>query len=395
MVIHPFEFQTNKKLVFGAGKVRVLPGLLPQNSRNILLLTGKSTFPANPIIRDIINEITGQGKTIFHESVHGEPSPIMVNELTTRYRCEEISAIIAIGGGSVVDAGKAVSAMLPLGDDVIEYLEGIGKKTHDGRKIFFIAVPTTAGTGSEATKNAVLSHIAEEGYKRSLRHPDFIPDIALVDPWLAVRCPAEITAASGMDAFTQLLESYVSPQASPLTDALAYSGMKMVKDALVNVFTNGNDLESRTAMAYAAYLSGVTLSNGGLGLAHGFASSIGGKLSIPHGIICGTLLGACVKETIQEAFRQEETVCLDKFARTGFLLSGSEIADINEEQRKTGCDILIRYLDVWTRTLKMPKLGDYGISHQNIDMIVNETDNKSNPVKLDKEAIKRILIKRT
>lgn len=394
MVIRPFEFLTNKKLVFGAGKIRILPGLLPYNFRNLLILTGQNTLSANPFIRDIIDEITNRGQTIFHEPIHGEPSPFIVNELTSRYHAEEISAVISIGGGSVVDAGKAVSAMLPSGESVIEYLEGIGNKIHDGRKIFFIAIPTTAGTGSEATKNAVLSHIAKDGYKRSLRHPDFIPDVALVDPCLAVKCPAEITAASGMDAFTQLLESYVSPQASPLTDVIAYSGMKMIKDALVNAFNNGNDIESRTAMAYAAYLSGVTLSNAGLGLTHGFASSLGGKMNIPHGIICGSLLSECVKETIREAFRQGEILCLSKYARIGFLLSGSEIAEVNEEQLKTGCGILTNYLDIWTRILKMPKLGKYGISRQNIDMIVSETDNKSNPVKLNKETIKSILLKR-
>lgn len=394
MVIHPFEFLIKQKLIFGPGKLCTLPEIARGYGSNILVVTGVRTYSANPEIQQVIDVVKLSGKNVFLVKIHGEPSPENVNRIVSGYFDKDIKLVIAIGGGSVIDAGKAISAMLPSGDPVENYLEGIGTKQHDGRKIPFTAVPTTAGTGSEASKNAVLSMISENGYKRSLRHDNFIPDIALVDPLLTLNCPPEVTAAGGLDAFTQLLESYVSPKASPLTDTLAYSGMKIMKDNLVKAFSTGDDLGARTAMAYGAYISGVTLSNAGLGLVHGFASSIGGILDIPHGVICGALLSACTEETMKTLFATSKTGPLDKYAGIGFMLNGDECIVINDNNRKTGCELLIRTLNLWMKILKIPCLGPYGLQEKHIDLIVNETDNKSNPVVLPKKIIKKILLKR-
>ena len=233
--------------------------------------------------------------------------------------------VVSIGGGSVIDAGKALSAMLPLDEPVKEYLEGVGTRKHPGTKIPFIAVPTTAGTGSETTGNSVLSETGPEGYKRSLRHENFIPDIALVDPELTLSCTSLQTAISGMDAFTQLLESFLSTRCNNLTDALALEGILHVRNSLKTAVSAGDDPEARAGMSYASMLSGIAITNAGLGLVHGFASSIGGRKDIPHGVICGTLMGIVNRAIIERLLKEgKDPAALEKYIRLGKLLSGTD-----------------------------------------------------------------------
>ena len=216
------------------------------------------------------------GIKYHHVVVSGEPSPELIDTTVEKYRNEAVDAIVAIGGGSVLDAGKAISAMLHRTESIKEFLEGVGTIEHPGTKLPFIALPTTSGTGSEATKNAVISHVGKSGYKKSLRHDNFVPDIAIVDPRFTLSCPQNITAASGMDCFTQLIESYLSDKANEYTDALAWEGLKEIKSSLVQSYMHGNDIQARTGMAFASLTSGICLANAGLGVVHGFASSIGG-----------------------------------------------------------------------------------------------------------------------
>jgi alcohol dehydrogenase class IV len=293
-----------------------------------------------------------------------------------------------------LDAGKAISAMLPQNDSVYEYLEGTGDKKHNGEKLPFIAVPTTSGTGSEATKNAVLSKVGEQGFKKSIRHDRFIPDMAVIDPELMVSCPPDVSAACGMDAFTQLLESYLSTQASPLSDALAYSGISFLRDSLVAVCTTeGHRVERRASMAYASLVSGITLANAGLGVVHGLASPIGGFFSIPHGFVCGTLVGAETRVNIQKLReqKQEDRVALRKYAKIGALISGR---DSGEESVDRCCDLLVETIDAWTEMLKIPRLSKYGVLASDLSKIVEASDNKKNPVRLSKDEIRDLLLMR-
>ncbi len=393
MVISDFIFAGNPRIYFGAGRFNEIDKIINEFGQTVLIVSGSKSLQSSGKLDRLFRLLKKRSFKFFHLTVPDEPSPDLVDNAVIRFKQEKIDMVTAIGGGSVVDAGKAVSAMLTQGGSVVDYLESVGTKSHNGKKIPFIAVPTTAGTGSEATKNAVLSRVGEAGFKKSLRHNNFVPDIALIDPELALSCPLEVSAACGMDAFTQLLESYVSRKASPMTDSLAYSGISWLKDSLISVCTNGADnVAARGAMAYASLMSGITLANAGLGIVHGLASSIGGFFNIPHGIICGTLIGTATRINIRSLKEQGHAgyLSLQKFAGIGKLVSGIDSNDIEDN-----CNRLIDTVDEWTEKLNLPLLSKYGMNSSEIEKIVQKTGNKENPVQLDNRKITEILAERT
>ena len=228
-----FVFMRVPVIHFGAGKLAMLPKLASRYGDSVLLVTGSASFARSVHCSSLMRGLADAGIRLAVEAVSGEPSPAFVDDVVARHRAKLPACVIAIGGGSAIDAGKAISAMLAQEGSVRDFLEGMETRTHDGRKVPFIAVPTSSGTGAEATKNAVLSEVGPGGFKRSLRHDNFVPDIALVDPALTLSCPAPVTSACGLDALTQLLEAYVSTQASPMTDALALSGLQAVASGFV------------------------------------------------------------------------------------------------------------------------------------------------------------------
>lgn len=392
-MISAFSFTRIPKIEFGAGKISLLPDIVSVYGEKALIITGGSSLKRSGRLDGLLNDLSNKGVTSHTESIAVEPSPDFVDETSSQYRKENISAVIAIGGGSVIDAGKAVSAMLRVDKSAVDFLEGIGTDVHPGVKVPFIAVPTTAGTGSEATKNAVLSKVGEGGYKKSIRHDHFIPDVALIDPELMLTCPKAITASCGMDAFVQLLESYVSVKPTPMTDVLAMNGMEAVSRSLISACTEGEgDIGVRSDMAYGAFMSGITLANAGLGVIHGFASSIGGLFNVPHGIVCGTLLAAATKINIEILkLKEPDGIQLMKHARVGALLSGKtyDVSRISEH-----CDRLIDVLYDWSEKLQMPLLRQYGVQGADIDRIVTATEPKNNAVTLTREDIKKILKER-
>ncbi|MBN2027681.1 MAG: iron-containing alcohol dehydrogenase [Actinobacteria bacterium] len=389
MVMDKFSFGRCPRIVFGAGTFGELGDIAGGLGRYALLVTGASSLRASGRLSALVESLERRSMRHFHLVVKGEPSPELVDKAVREHRGLGIDLVVAVGGGSAVDAGKAVSAMLPLGAPVMDYLEGVGNAAHTGVKLPFIAVPTTAGTGSEATSNAVLSRTGPGGFKRSLRHDNFYPDVALVDPELALSCPPAVSASCGMDALTQLLESYVSVRATPLTDALAWSGLERVRNDLSAVCAEGaGDVEARAGMAYAALVSGMVLANAGLGVVHGFASAIGGLFAIPHGVVCGTLLGEATRVNISHlertGARGEEA--LQRYARAGAMLSGWLDCDVRE-----GCGILLDTLDAWTEELELPRLGEYGLKDSDIDAVLEETSLKANPAALSRGELKEIL----
>jgi alcohol dehydrogenase class IV len=392
MKIKPFTFSANPKLIFGPGKIKELPDIIGEVGSTILLVTGGSSFRDSGRLEELLESLEEKDITVFEYRVEGEPYPELVDYAVQEFQKKSVHCVAAVGGGSVIDAGKAISAMLPQKESVMEYLEGIGKKKHDGVKAPFIAVPTTAGTGSEATKNAVLSRVGKDGFKKSLRHDNFIADAALLDPELLVSCPPGVSAASGMDAFAQLLEAYMSTKASPLTDALALSGLEHIKEGLIPSCTTApDDLNARGSMAYAAYLSGITLSNAGLGVTHGIGGIIGGHYEIPHGVISAVLTGPATEANIralEKAGTPEADAALYKYAFAGYLLSGEP-----GTEKARGCGLLIDLIKEWTRVLGFPRLSEMGVPASDIQRLAEESDNKNNPVNLSQDEIKSILEK--
>lgn len=390
MVIKPFSVAGLPEIFFGAGTRCELPRLVTRFGHKVILVTGASSLAGSGMFQNITEDISAGGIEYFHITVKGEPTPEFVDHTAEEFRKAGINAVVSIGGGSVIDAGKAVSAMLTVQGTVTDFLEGVGTREHPGGKVPFIAVPTTAGTGSEATKNAVLSRTGPDGFKKSLRHNNFVPDIALVDPELALSCPPDVTAASGLDAFTQLLESYVSTKASPFSDALALSGLAYIKDCLVPASTDeGGSIDMRAGMAYAALISGITLANAGLGVVHGIASPLGGLFNVPHGVVCGTLVGEATKMTVALLRQREDIDPLMKFARAGALLTGHSEGDVTE-----ACNALMELIEYWTETLAIPRLGAFGIGEDDIDPIAAVSDSKNSPVSFTLEQIKELLRKR-
>jgi alcohol dehydrogenase class IV len=301
-----------------------------------------------------------------------------------------VDVVLAVGGGSVLDAGKAISAMLLQEQRVKTFLEEVGTgEVHDGRKVPFIAVPTTSGSGSEATSNAVLSSVSENGFKKSLRHQNFVPDISIIDPGLMLSCPAELSVSTGLDAIVQLVESYVSTKANLITDALAWSGLVQAAKNFLPACGEGSDnLSVRAGMAYASLMSGITLSNAGLGVVHGFAASIGGYFRIPHAVICACLFAPSMKFTIENVRAEDpEHIALRKFSKIGYVLIDGDGVDIAE-----GCNLFIETIYKWVEDLKIPKLGSFGVEEMHVEMLVGETGQKNNPVILTSSQLRNILI---
>jgi alcohol dehydrogenase class IV len=375
---------------FGPGKIQLLPALLKQYNGRVLIIISKSLALISSQIRQFESELVKSLINFEFIYSHGEPTVISVDEIVNSFRNRNISVVCAIGGGSVIDTGKAISAMFGETDSIEAYLEGVGSKVVSGSRLPFIAVPTTAGTGSEATKNAVISKIGNSGYKRSLRHENYVPDIALIDPELSLSCPSDITAASGMDACTQLMESFLSTNSNPFTDTLAIRGLEAIRDSLLPAFFDGSKLKARSDMSFAAMLSGITLTNAGLGVVHGFASSIGGNFDIPHGVICGTLLAEVHKANVYRLMEQNSNKDqIDKIVLLANLFfPDAELSNL---------DLIIKFSDLltqWTNTLQIPRLGKYGVSKADVEQIIKITDLKNNPVKLSDSALKEILLNR-
>ena len=386
-----FVFARLPRVVFGAGAIGRVGGIAAEYGRRLLLVTGRSSLSVSGTLANLTESLERVDIETVSVTVSGEPSPELVDETVSRHRYSGIGAVCAVGGGSVIDTGKAVAAMLTVGGPVERFLDGVGtEEFHPGTTLPFIAVPTTAGTGSEATKNAVLSWVGPKGFKKSLRHDNFTPTVAVVDPELTISCPPDITATSGMDALSQLIESYVSTKASPLTDALAISGIERAARSLVPVCTYaGIDIAARSDMAYAALVSGMTLANAGLCVVHGLASAVGGKFPAPHGVVCGTILASWAETTVGALRAENNTVALGKFARIGKILSGKYgISDHDS------CDALIDTLSGWTADLKIPRLGTYGVAETDIPALAHESGNKNNPVRLTQEDIIRIVLRR-
>jgi alcohol dehydrogenase class IV len=389
-MLRSFQFSRLPLIHFGKGKITLLPGLIKKQGNEIILVTGRRSFLGSPNASALFESFRKEGIKYQHVEITGEPSPEIIDSAVRMSRRNTYDYVVSIGGGSIIDAGKAISAMIKMEGSVSNYLEGVGFMEHSGLKVPFIAIPTTSGTGSEATKNAVISRIGKNGFKKSLRHDNFVPDIAIVDPELITSCPENITAASGMDCFTQLTESYLSDRSCEYTDALALEGLKAVRSSLIRSYRDMLDLDARSGMSFAALTSGICLANAGLGVVHGFASSIGGMFRIPHGVICATLMAPANAVTVRELRkRNQESSALKKYSLLGKLF-------INEQNKSDDfyIDGFIDYLNKITFEFKLQDLRQFGIREKDIPAICENTGIHNNPVKLMPDDLKEIILSR-
>jgi len=391
-MINSFGLKCPAKILFGSGELRRLPEEALRYGKKPLLVTGHNPLHDSKAFSALQSLLAEKFSQVATAAVNHEPAPADIDRIVADVT-GAVDMVIAIGGGSVLDSGKAIAAMLKEQGSVATYLEGVGTRTPSGAKVPFIALPTTAGTGSEATANAVLSEVGANGFKKSLRHENYIPDLALVDPDLAGSCPPALSVACGMDCFTQLTEGYLSTKCSQLTDLLAVDGLNAVARSLKLLAGTNPPPGARADMAYATLLSGVVLTNAGLGTVHGFAAAVGCQVNIPHGTVCGTLMAetnlATLRKLRTSPATDQQRTGLWKYARLGEIFSGQAAKNDSWYQ-----DFFVEELARLTEMLAMPRLSDYGITTPVLPAIIDATGNKNNPAELSADELAAILAAR-
>ena len=376
-----FEFATADRIIFGAGKLSELGKLIGENTERVLLVCGHSP-DAIPRIR---NMLSARGLSLTEFQVHGEPSVEVIRE--GMRTAQDYEMVIGLGGGSVMDAGKAIAALATNPGELFDYLEVIGKgQPLVNPPLPYIAIPTTAGTGSEVTRNAVIES-PDQNVKVSLRSPRMLPRVALVDPELTYNLPPEITASSGLDALTQLIEPFVSVKANPITDAICREGLLHAAHSLRRAYQNGADQEAREGMSLASLFGGIALANAALGAVHGFAGPLGGMLHAPHGALCARLLPLVMEANLQALqARQPGHPALERYREVAQILTGEKDATIQDG---------VQWVSELVHALKIPSLSTFGISPENFPEAVQKTQKassfKGNPIPLNEQELTRIL----
>ncbi|MBI4906516.1 MAG: iron-containing alcohol dehydrogenase [Acidobacteria bacterium] len=378
-----FEFATAGRVVFGAGSVKKLPAAVRAFGRRVLVVTGRDPDRAAGAMESMRRESI----TCSPFGVSGEPELERVSEGVATARNENCDVVVSIGGGSPIDAGKAIAVLLTNPGGALEYLEVIGRgRPLTEAPVPFIAVPTTAGTGSEVTRNAVLAS-REHQVKASLRSPAMLPRLAIVDPELTNDLPRSLTASTGLDALTQLIEPYVSIRANAMTDPLCRDGIARAVRALPRAFRNGRDVEARSEMALASLLGGMALANAGLGAVHGFAAPIGGTFHAPHGAVCAALLPHSVEVNLR-ALRERapQSRAIGRYGEVAAMLTGNPNA-----RPEDAIDPLLALC----REFGVPQLSEYGIGPQHVDPLCAKASEassmKANPIVLTRAELAGLL----
>lgn len=381
--LQPFEFLSAGRVVFGSGAAKSLGARARALGTRALWVTGKDRARTAGLEAQLV----AAGMELVHVAVVGEPR--VEDAIAAVSAGQQLGAqlVVACGGGSVIDLGKAAAALLANPGDPFEYLEVVGRaRPLPNPAIPLIAVPTTAGTGAEVTKNAVLSS-AHHRVKASLRHDSMLPAVALIDPELTLSVPPAVTAPTGLDALTQCLEPFVSCLHNPLTDALALEGMRRGARSLAQAFRNGSDLAAREDMAVCSLFGGLALANAKLGAVHGFAAPIGGQFESPHGAVCARLLPLVMEANVQ-ALRQREphSPILLRFEQVARVLTGNPAASIMDG---------IAFVQQLGAELAVPGLGSYGMSSEHVADVVTKaaaaSSMKGNPIVLTSAELTHIL----
>ena len=399
-----FTIAALPKIIFGSGMLKELPGEIKHFGPRALIVTGAGSFVASAAWATLRQRFKDEGIAFELLPIPGEPSPEGIDAAVALHKDGGFDVVVGIGGGSALDAAKAIAGLLKPANSVMDHLEGVGPElSYRGPATPLICVPTTAGTGSEATKNAVLSRHGADGFKKSFRHDSLVARVAIIDADLLATCPRPQVAANGMDAFTQLLESLTSLKSNTMTAALAWSGLERFVLGFWDMWLAAperpgapmnDDMRARDArahMAYASLMSGICLAQTGLGSVHGLAQPLGSLFPIPHGVVCGTLVADATAINIQAlSERLPDSDALGVYARAGQLLAGGISGN-------AALDALVRTLHDWTERLNLPRLGAYGVSEANIPAIVANSRGSSmltNPVNLSDDEIAELVRRR-
>jgi alcohol dehydrogenase class IV len=378
-----FEFATAKRIIFGNGTVNKVSDITPELGNRAFLITGRKTDRAKPVLDQLSR--TGTKTTVFN--VKSEPTINLALEGIKLARTRKCDFVIALGGGSVIDTGKVVAALLTNRGELLEYLEVIGNsRTITKQPAPYLAIPTTAGTGAEVTCNAVLGSI-DHKVKVSMRSPLMFPYLTIVDPELTYSMPPELTASTGLDALTQLVEVYVSNRANPLTDCICLEGLKKAAKSLLLAYKQGYNKSAREDMSLASLFSGLALANAKLGAVHGFAAPLGAILSAPHGIVCAILLPRVIETNIHALLaRKPDSTVLKRY---------DQIAQILTEKNKVKAIESIKWIQDLYSEFKLPELTEYGLKKENIPEIIEKAKKassmKGNPVELTEQELEQIL----
>ncbi len=378
-----FEFATATRIIFGNSKINEIEQIAPTMGRHVLVVTDTAVQRAK-LLLDILDTCQIAYETF---PVSQEPTIEIAREGVERFGEIKADFVISIGGGSVIDAGKAIAALVTNPGDPLNYLEVIGQ----GQKLLhppvsFIAIPTTAGTGAEVTRNAVLAS-PEHQRKVSLRSPLMLPKVAIIDPELTYSMPPAVTATTGMDALTQVIEPYVSWLANPITDGLTLQGIRHGARALRRAYKNGEDRDARRDMALTSLMGGLALANAKLGAVHGFAGVLGGMYHAPHGAICAVLLPPVMAVNVKAlSERDPDSPVLERYVEVARLLTGDEKASIDDG---------VQWVKQLGEDLNIPPLSTYGIEPEDFTTIIEKSRQsssmKGNPIQLTTEELAEIL----
>ena len=370
-----FDLALPRKILFGPGRADELAALVPTLGSRVLLCTGSDPSRHRHLLGDV--------EPVATVRVTREPLVDDARAALDEARAAGADSVVAIGGGSVLDLAKAIAVLLGNGTDPLDHLEVVGRGLPIERPaVPYVAVPTTAGTGAEATANAVLGSPAH-GRKASIRSPHMLAAVALVDPLLTLRCPPAVTARSGLDALTQCLEPFVSPRANPATDAVAADGLRRGARSLRRAFENGDDRAAREDMALCSLFGGISLANAKLGAVHGVAGVVGGMIDAPHGAVCAALLAPVVEANVR-ALRQRapDSPALGRYATVARLLTGKETATVEDA---------VAWLRETVAELEVPSLGEVGLASGQHEEVAEKSARSSsmqgNPVVLSTDEL--------
>ncbi|MBI5537554.1 MAG: iron-containing alcohol dehydrogenase [Deltaproteobacteria bacterium] len=378
-----FEFATATRIVFGCGVMAEIGPIAAELGGSALVVTGRSPQRAAPLLSELARHQVAAEVL----AVEGEPTTEQAGEGAIRARAGKHDLVISIGGGGALDAGKAIAALATNPGEPLDYLEVVGKGLAlQATPLPWVAIPTTAGTGSEVTRNAVLTSL-EHGVKASMRSPRMLARVALVDPALTCSMPPEVTASTGLDALTQLVEPYVCLRANPMTDAICREGIGRVARSLRRAWQQGSDLEARTDMAMASVLGGIALANAGLGAAHGLAAVLGGMLRASHGVICARLLGPVVRANLAALEqRAADRGAIGRYDEVACMLTGSP-----EAKAEDGA----AWIDAMCESLEIPRLSALGMRAERVAEVARRaaasSSMKPNPVQLSVSELSEIL----